>query len=182
METKAPAQVGYARNEREETILIRAGMSPRYVYLEGRESETLSEAIRALRSGGLVAVVGGLRAFGDKRGAIMASLAEVHNRGGVVLDIDTGLRSDRNGAEMLDGALRKITGQSRMPPGKAEAMAAKSARVRRKGRMPKREALVFWRDPALTARQAIELMTGWQLRTAYDHLGSRGLPSGRLPK
>ncbi len=69
-------------------------------------------------------------------------------------------------------------GRPIMPPGKAVAMQAKSLKARIGHRMPEREALKHWRDPRLTIGEAIQLMTGWSARTAYQHLGPRGLPAG----
>ena len=51
-----------------------------------------------------------------------------------------------------------------------------------KGRMPKREALIIWRNPKLSVSEAIELMTKWKQATAYKQLGKRDVPAGRRPK
>jgi hypothetical protein len=62
----------------------------------------------------------------------------------------------------------------------------KGAAARKKkaaeGRMAKRDALIHWRNPALTVEEAIALMTGWTPATAYRELKSRGLPPGRRSK
>jgi len=167
---------GYARNEREEAILTDFGLNPDRVYLEGRGAEALGR-IR-MRSGEVLATVGGLRALGDSRQAIMAELARIHESGAVVFDVATSRRSDQNGAEMLDAALRRLRGESVMPPGKAEAMQAKSLKARIGNRMPARQAMTFWRDPNLTIGEALQRMPGWTSRSAYNHLGKRGLPVG----
>ncbi len=69
-------------------------------------------------------------------------------------------------------------GRPIMPPGKAEAMQRKSVAKRTEGRIPKREAMGYWRDPRLTIGEAIERMPGWSARAAYMRLGKRGLPVG----
>lgn len=175
---KAPATRAYARNTREEAILVQSGMTPGAIYLEGRHGETLGR-IR-MRAGELLATVGGLRPLGGNRRDIVAAVTGLHAMGAAVLDIASGQRSDRDGVVMLDAALRAIRGESVMPPGKAQDMAHRSARARTAGRMPKREALAIWRDARLTIGQAIERMPGWSARTAYNLLGPRGLPTGRI--
>ncbi len=167
---------GYARNEREELILVAAGLKPDRVYREGRGAETIDRV--HMRAGELLATVGGLRALGDSRRDIVEAVRRLHDQGAAVLDVETGFRSDRRGAEMLDRALAKLMGERVMPPGKAVAMQAKSLKARIGHRMPEREALKHWRDPRLTIGEAIQLMTGWSARTAYEHLGPRGLPAG----
>ncbi len=152
------------------------GLKPERVYLEGRGAEALGR-IR-MRSGEVLATVGGLRALGDSRQAIMAELARIHGGGASVLDVATSQRSDHNGAEMLDATLRRLRGESVMPPGKAETMQAKSVKARVGGRMPDRQAITVWRDPNLTIGEALQRMPGWSSRSAYVRLGKRGLPVG----
>ena len=153
------------------------GLTPDRVYLEGRGHESLGR-IR-MRSGEILATVGGLRPLGNSRHAIMAELARIHAAGASVLDVATSQRSDHNGAEMLDRALARLRGEIVMPPGKAESMQAKSVAARIGKRMPERQALTIWRDPNLTIGEAIKRMPGWSPRTAYLRLGKRGLPTGR---
>jgi hypothetical protein len=178
MATKAnaKAQRGYARNARDEAILIGSGLKTSAVYLEGRGSETLGR-IR-MRPGELLATVQGLRALGDSRRDIVAAVKHIHSQGAAVLDIDTDERSDRNGVEMLDRALARLKNERIMPPGKAEAMQVKSVKARTNGRLPDRQALTIWHNPRLTIGEAIEQMPGWSARAAYMRLGKRGLPVG----
>lgn len=169
---------GYARNERDESIMIDYGIDSARIWLEGRGSESLARI--NMRSGEILATVSGLRSLGDSRQAIMAALARIHGAGASVLDLSTGRRSDHAGAEMLDHALARIRGERVMPPGKAVAMQLKSAVARVGNRMPERHALAIWRDPCLTTGEAIARMPGWSARTAYVRLGKRNLPTGRL--
>jgi len=176
----ARAQRGYARNARDEAILISSGLKAETIYLEGRGSERLGR-IR-MRPGELLAAVHGLRALGDSQRDIVAEASRIHAMGAAVLDIDTGQRSDRNGVEMLSAALTRLRGEIVMPPGKALAMQAKSIRARVGHRMAQREAMTIWRDPRLTIGEAIARMPGWSARTAYLRLGRRGIPAGRRGK
>src|SRR5580765_3526044 len=166
MKNPAIAQRGYARNEREELILIESGLKPEQIYLEGRGHETLSRI--GMRSGELLATVGGLRVLGDSRREIVAAVQRIHKVGAAVIDVESRRRSDRHGVEMLDRALARLLGEIYMPDGKAKAMQTRSVRSRVGSRMGMREA--------------IKQMAGWSARTAYLRLGKRGLPSGRLGK
>jgi hypothetical protein len=178
MSTQATAKAarGYARNGRDELILIDSGLKADRIYLEGRGFETLARI--NMRPGELLATVGGLRALGDSQRDIIEAARRFHDAGAAVLDIETGWRSDQRGAEMLDRALMRLRGERVMPEGKAAAMQAKSVKARIGDRMPRRQAAMIWKDPRLTIGEAIAQMPGWSARTAYALLGPRGLPVG----
>lgn len=167
--------IGYARNVRDERILLDSGIKAQRVYLEGRGSETLARV--ALRAGDELHAVQGLRALGNARYEIVAEVTRIHALGAVVVDVETGQRSDRDGVAMLDAALRLIRGERTMPPGKAQRMQAASVKARTKDHLSDREALAFWRDPKLTAGEAAERMR-MGVRTAYNRFGNRDLPRG----
>jgi hypothetical protein len=170
---------GYARNSRDEERLIAAGLRERQIYLEGRGNESFGKW--KMRKGEELGVVNGLRALGDSRQQIVARVSQVHQWGAVVVDAETGKRSDRHGVEMLDEALARIKGE-RTIGSRAKDMQAASVKARTKGRMPQREAMAIWRDPALTGGEAIQKMTGWERGTAYKTFGKRGVPVGRRAK
>lgn len=176
----AQMHIGYARNAREERVLLNLGLKAARIYVEGRGAETLAKV--SLRKGDELHTVLGLRALGDSRYDLVTEVDRIHALGAVVVDAQTRQRSDRDGVAMLDAALRQIRGERVMPPGKAERMQAASVKIRTKGRMPAREALAIWRDPKWTTGEAIERMRGWSARTAYVRFGKRGLPTGRRGK
>jgi len=66
-----------------------------------------------------------------------------------------------------------------LPREQAKRMNEASIAARTKGRMPQRQALVHWRNPELTAAQALKRMKGWSRGVAYKVLGQRNVPSGR---
>ncbi len=167
---------GYARNERDEAILAEYGIPPARIWLEGRGAETIGRI--NMRPGETLATVGGLRPLGNSRQDIVAQVERIRSAGAVVLDVLTKLRSDQAGVAMYEAALRRLRGERVMPDGKAKAMQAKSVAIRTAGRLPERQALIVWKDPKLTTGEAIALMPGWSARSAYNHLGSRGLPVG----
>lgn len=167
----------YARNHRDEARLIRAGVSPRRIYRADRESEAFGNW--KMRKGETLGVVNGLLAFGTSRRAMMRALDTVASWGAVIVDVEAGFRSDNGSAKLLDLGLAKRHGELAMAPGQAERMNEASIAARTKGRMPQRQALVHWRNPELTAAQALKRMKGWSRGVAYLVLGPRNVPSGR---
>ena len=66
-----------------------------------------------MRPGETLAVVDGLRSMGESRRDIAAYVAEIHSWGAVLVDAETGKRSDRDGVEMMAEALaRHLDGDS----------------------------------------------------------------------
>ncbi len=59
-------------------------------------------------------------------------------------------------------------------------LAKKRALTRHKGRMPKADALVIWRNPKLSTDEALDLMKGWKQATAYTTFGKRFAVAGHL--
>ena len=163
---------GYAANVADEKRLRALGVKTIY---RGDKGETL-ERFR-MRKGELLGVVNGLLAFGQSRRDMVAAVKAVHARGAAIIDAESGLRSDRDGVEMLSTALAP-----RRPSDAYRAAQAKGVENRVRGRMPKREALMIWRNPKFSVREAIELMTKWSQATAYKQLGKRDVPAGRRPK
>jgi len=167
----------YARNSRDEKRLIAVGIPASKIYREDRGNEQWGKW--TMRKGETLGVVNGTLAFGTNRRAMLAALDEADRKGFVIIDVETGLRSDKNSAKILDLGLSKRHGELAMKPGQAEAMNEASIAARTKGRMPQRSALVHWRNPELTAKQALKRMKGWTRGVAYKVLGKRNVPSGR---
>lgn len=164
---------GYAATKADKERLAAAGVRVIYRAYDG---ETLDRF--KMRKGELLAVVGGLRAFGEARRDMVDAVKRVHATGAAILDLDTNLRSDRDGVEMLHRALSPKGPSAEF----AAEMQAKSVRVRVKGRMDKRSALTIWRNPKFSTAEAIELMSKWTQATAYKQLGRRDVPAGRRKK
>lgn len=130
-----------------------------------------------MRKGERLGVVNGLRAFGEARWDMVAAVKSVHAWGATIIDAESGLRSDRDGVEMLHRALAP-----RRPSDTYRAAQAAGVANRVKGRMPARQALIIWRDPRFSTEEAIDLMHKWSQATAYKQLGKRDVPAGRRPK
>jgi len=167
----------YARNAKDEARLIAAGVPAKRIYREDRGSEQWGQW--KMRRGELLGVVNGLFALGSNRRDMMRALDRIEAWGAVIVDMETGLRSDKQSAKLLDLGLARRHGELAMKPGQAERMNGASIEARTKGRMPQRQALTYWRDPTLTGKEALKRMKGWTRGPAYEILGPRGVPSGR---
>lgn len=168
---------GYARNQRDEARLIKAGVPARCIYRADNPDEAWGNW--KMRKGEVLGCVNGLLAFGSSRRDMMRALDRVESWGAIIYDVEEKLRSDKQSAKLLDLGLACRHGERAMKPGQAEKMQALSVEARLKGRMPQREALKHWRDPGLTAATALRLMKGWTRNSAYKVLKKRGVPSGR---
>lgn len=166
---------GYAPDEKAEKRLLTAGVAARAIY-RGWKGET-PDKIR-MRTGEYLGVVDGFRAFGEARTKVVKLVDKFHKQGATVIDAETKLCSRRDGARMLHELLSP-------PKPSAEYMRQlqeASVDTRVKGRMPKRDALVHWRNPKLSVKEAIALMKGWTPATAYNLLKKRDVPAGRRTK
>jgi hypothetical protein len=167
---------GYARNEREEHLLRESGIKTIY---RADRGETLDKF--KMRKGELLGVAS-LRSFGETRRDMVAAIGQVHVWGAAIIDMhpENPLRSDRDGAAMLDRALAKFI----PTPEQARAMqeASMVARLKGKKRMPMREAAAIWHSARFSTVEAIEFMYGWAQATAYKQLGKRNVPAGRRAK
>jgi len=105
----------------------------------------------------------------------VAAYKRVHDMGATIVDAETKHNSREHGVEMLGEALKP-------PKPSAEhmrLMQEKAAALKRKERIPKAEALSYWRNPKLSVQEALELMAGWTQSAAYKEFKSRGFGAGR---
>ena len=175
-------QPGFSQ-KRQEEILTAAGMPAHRICGKGHTVEGLSNALRLLRGGEVLECAAGLRTLGSSRVQIMEAHALVRKAGKAVLDPETGMRSDRDGAEMLDRALAKIRYEKTMPSeGRAKEIGSLGGKARAKKiqdeRLPERAAKKIWFNIHLSTAEAIERMPGWSKETAYRYFKKRGRKSG----
>lgn len=168
----------------QETSLLAYGVTPRAIYVEGRGPESFEALLKAIREGQFVGVVGGYRVFGENRTQIMAAVRALRGKGAVIIDIETGERSDREGDEMLDRAIRRIHGEATFgSPARAAELgaqggAAKSEAMRR-ARLPVKLAKRIWFDKSISTAEAVRRMgPGWSKPTAIREFGASGRPRG----
>lgn len=177
-------QPGFSQ-KRQEEILAAAGFTPSRICGKGHTCATLAEALKLIRGAEVLETAGGFRPLGSSRKTIMEQYAVIKKAGKVVLDVETGERSDRDSAEMLDRALAKIRYEKTMPSpehakeigragGKAKGRNAAAAR------MAENSARRIWLNKSIaTNAEAIDKMTGWSRESAYRKFGPSRRPPGR---
>jgi len=160
-----------------------------YIPQPGKNAEDLTAAAKRAR-GGAVETAFGLRPLGNSRAAIVAALKKAREETAEpfhVLDVTTGLRSDRDGVEMLDAAMSRIHGESSMGNRAKELGALGGASRASKlhlARMPRDDAERIWRDLGVSNdRQAATVCgRGWSVSTLTREFGSSGRRRGRKSK
>lgn len=160
----------------------------RDVYREGVGAETLEAAVKGSRNK-VVGLVGGFRVLGETRKQIMDAYAPAKAAGGILFDPLSGLRSDRDSAEMLDRALAGVHAEMRMPPGGFEEAGRKGGHNRWKKLAESRVAVgvarkawfdlsQFKTDAAVVAF----LGPGWSRSSLLNKFGKSGRRVGRRPE
>lgn len=159
-----------------------------YVPKPGKNAEDLTAA--AKRARGAVETAYGLRPLGNSRAAIVAAHKKAREETAEpfhILDVVSGMRSDRDGVEMLDAALAKIHGESAMG-NRAEVLGALGGKRRasnlKLSRMPGDDAKRIWQgDSELTDPQRAAMCgRGWSVSTLKREFGKSGRKPGRRPK
>lgn len=176
-------RLGYVRpspwytSKRQLGELTAAGVDPERVYVEGRDGESLTEALRVLQSGDDLCVSTADRLVNDRR-LIAVTLDDVHARGAVIVDVSSGERS--TGYRF---ALDAIAGLAR-DRGTFDSKSARAARAKGGGRPKHRpyvslaDARRIWRDLTVSTPDAL-MRIGCTSSWAYRNLGSRGVKAGR---
>lgn len=176
---------GCARNQSDEDRLLAKGVK------KIRRIDTDLEAWGTwkMRRGETLGVVDGFRVFGVTRKAIMEKVRAVHGWGAVAQDMETGCRSDVNGAEMLDNGLAKRVSETRAPDtDRARTMQKASVKSRMQAsidageRVSAREASYMWHHSPHLKNEEIAEETGWPATTMNHKFGKRRLPPGRRKK
>lgn len=154
------------------------------IYREEKGKPELPEranVIKSLRRGDQL-VVTGLARLAVSRADLLDVLAEIEARGAVIVDTK-GRMATPHSAAMVTEAVNEWSGEKRMPSKKEASKRGKlGGRPVKVPDMGKHEALVIWRNPELTAEQALLQMTGWTKASAHRKLGNRFLLKGRFPK
>lgn len=164
-------------------VLVGAGCRARDIYGEGQDAD-FAALIRALRRGQVVGTAGGFRVFGESRRQMMAAHDAIEEKGGIVLDVESGDRSDRRGAQMLHHALSRVHGGRTMYSGAPASERARLGGIARKSkihakRMPIAEARALWFNMAISGDEAVERAgPGWSKGTMNRTFGESGRPKG----
>lgn len=161
------------------------------IYVEGRGKETWAECVKSLRRGNEI-VVTSLARVGSNRDELRTAIETVQAKGGVLVELETGRRSDDLSAlpAMIFDAVDELA-QDRRAYTSKEAKAAARKRWDAEDRAPRasvKEAEAAWRDTVNYPTNADALgapaMAGWTLREAYRAFGPRwpNKPGGRPRK
>jgi hypothetical protein len=187
MEKSFCADIPFLKAIEQEHRLISDGVKSANIYVDGRGGQNMEATIRAFRGEpGVLSIWGTLRVLGASREAIVSRLKELGNNRIVVLDREAKLRSDKDGAVMLDAALKKIQGSAKVRNDRkfAKALGAKGGKGKlesmRSKRMPEEIARPIWQSPELTEKRRLELLNPpgyfagkWTAASAYRHLAKK---------
>lgn len=138
--------------------------------------------IPKMREGEALAVLS-LADLGSSRFDIAEAVQSIRDAGATVVEFPS-KREAGDGVSMLNDALSRIHGkQHKMTPEIAKVMAKARIEERRKGRMPKVQALKIWRASRYKSFvDALAHMPGWNKMSAYKELGPRNTGTGRPRK
>ena len=170
-----------ARNQSDEDRLRAKGHTK--LYRLDKPTETWGKW--RMRHGEGLGVVDGFRPFGTVRGEMMEKVRLIHQKWkAIIVDVETGERSDMHGAEMLDRGLSRVVAETRAPDtARARAMQAKSVKARKDdGRVSARDAAYAWLHSPDLGNEEVAEITGWPWRTLHNKFGPRRLPRGRRAK
>lgn len=159
------------------------------IYEDGDGYETWAGFANALRKGD-TAMVTSLARVGGTRAAIRQALDDVFEKECVLVEIDTGRRTDDPKAlySMVLDAVDELSQDRRaFTPAEARKAALKSWENRRAERAPRDKAEAAWFDTKkyrlIEDALASPDMQGWTKREAYRHFKKRGTGlGGRPPK
>lgn len=163
---------GYAANAADEKRLRALGVKvPIY---RGDKGEVLGKW--RMRKGEVLTVVRGYLAFGSARRDWVKAEETIHGMGAVIFDLDSGLRSDRNGAAMVHRAIYPLR-----PTEEYQRMQALSAAKRVRAHKKTRRDEKIWLSDKLKVREKVELI-GIPVASLYRMYGKTGAPQGRRKK
>lgn len=199
--------IGYSRPDRrfsaeaQKTLLLKAGVEERRIWVEAdrggnSEYEEMSFLIspnKGLRSGDTL-VVAWFHRLAATRRDLQLHIRGITTKKATILEASSG-RSSADPAdfsEMVFEASNFYAGKS-MTRLAATALGnagadASPVTKKKKGMMPKADALKIWRDPQYLREQALAVINAderykveWTPSRAYRELGPRGVPAGRRP-
>lgn len=165
-----------------------------YVEIDRRRDDNFPERdawISSLRPGN-IAVVSDFHRLATTADTLKEVRSAIHQAKAVIVEASTGRRSDdpESLADMTHEAVdlyrrRGLTKAEAKRLGRLGAAASPTAKAKR-GRMPKGDAAVIWRDAQYTSKEAIAVINAntdykdkYNLCWAYRNLGPRGVPAGR---
>jgi len=179
-------------------MLLEAGIPEKQIYVEGKPEGNdwqprLSWLVdRKLRPGyNDTLEVAYLHRLAWRSSRMVDTIDNITARDTIVVEVGSGARSDKPGpfARAIHDSMLFLSGKTgradRSTIGKLGAAASPVTKPKN-ARLPDDQALVIWRNPALTSAEAVATMNavekyknGWSYASAYRHLGPRGTPTGK---
>lgn len=151
---------GFAVNPTQEAAIVAYGLSPKGVYLRGRNKEDIDDALTALRDGGELLIAGDLRIFGSKRKEILAITDRIEAAGIKIVDVR---KPTASLSKLIDCALSKTAGDARKKGAGVSVKKAGKKGGKRKGVVQElRRAAIAHEDVVRRICEAPEL--SWRRR------------------
>ena len=141
----------------------------------GDKGETVDK-IR-MRAGELLGVPRGLLTFGPNRSDWLKAEKAISDRGAAILDLSTGLRSDRHGARMFNDAQYPPRDKESYQEAQAKSVKARTGYTD----ATKRQAEKIWFTEGLSIRKK-EALSGIPQSTLYHWFGKTTVPKGSSKK
>lgn len=154
-------------------------VEPDRIYVEGREGESLEEAIHAIERGDELCVASACR-LTNRRQMIAPTLDDIHEKGAVVIDVSTGHRSP--GYHFMADAIAGLArDRGTLTTERARELRKLGGRAKAKPLVPIAEARRIWKDLSIPLAEALERI-GVSKDWAYRNLRARGSKAGRPRK
>ena len=140
------------------------------------DGEKIEDVIKGLRSG-MELVVTTLDRLGGNRKVLRKRIVDVHAKGAFVVEAKTG-RTTRKAKDalvmVLDAVDEVISGHRHLTPAEARRRGKRGGRPVNE-RMGEKQARSYWKDKTIkTNAEALEMMEGWSLMTAFRAFGGSG--------
>lgn len=149
------------------------------IYVEGRDGESLAEAIRVLEPGDELCLATADR-LTNRRTLIAPTLDDIHEKGAVAVDVRSGQRS--TGYHFMADAIAGLARDRRkLTRAEARKMGAAGGRPAAKPLVPIAQARAIWKDITIDGGDAL-VQIGLSKDTAYRMFGPRGMKAGRPKK
>lgn len=154
------------------------------IYEEGGD-EVVWDFVRSIREGD-EACVYSMDRLAPRRSMLKEIVSGIHERGGVIVELSTGMRSDDRDhlADMIFNAASALARDGTAQQSKiARRNGLRGGRPPKTDRLGLDKAKAIWFDPKhVTTEDVITHMPGWTLRTAYRAFGPRRVLVGRRRK
>ncbi len=178
-------RLGYVRPspwftaKRQIEALLAFDVDPDRICVEGRDGESLAEVIRVLEPGDELCLATADR-LTNRRTLIAPTLDDIHEKGAVAVDVNSGQRSP--GYHFMADAIAGLARDRRkLTSAEARKIGAAGGRPAATPLVPLAQARAIWKDTSIDGGDAL-VQIGLSKDTAYRMFGPRGMKAGRPKK